>query len=137
MKTGMKIEGFEEADRNLAALEQMADADELRALAVDALEPVADMARGLARQRTGRLARSIATGTELSPAQRAMSAPAPGTVEAYVGPGSMAQAITEEFGTVHQAGHPFLRPAWDARLSDVVSRLRQGAGKRLKAISKG
>jgi hypothetical protein len=58
-------------------------------------------------------------------------------VEIYVGPGSMAQAITEEFGTVREAAHPYMRPAWDMRLGEVIARLRVGAGRRLKRIVKG
>jgi|UPI00083722D4 hypothetical protein len=133
----MRVEGFGDADRNLAALERLADADDLRALGMDALEPVADAARGMVRQRTGRLMRSIGVGTQLSPAQAARVSPDPGTVEIYVGPGSMAQAITEEFGTVREAAHPYMRPAWDMRLGEVIARLRVGAGRRLKRIVKG
>ncbi len=133
----MKIEGFEEADANLEALAALSDAEALVALGIDALQPVADTARGIVRRRTGRLAQSIGVGTRLSPRQAALSAPERGTVEIYVGPGSMPQAITEEFGTVNEAGHPYLRPAWDTRLADVLARLRQGAATRLQRITKG
>jgi hypothetical protein len=137
MKTGMRIEGFDEADRNLADLRAMADRGELRDLGISALEPVAAGARGLVRQRSGRLERSIGTGDQLSPAQAAASHPAPGTVDVYVGPGALPEAITEEFGTVHEQGHPFMRPAWDSNLGAVLARLRQGAGERLRRITKG
>ena len=133
----MKIEGFDEADANLEALGAMGEAEAMVALGLDALQPVAETARSLVRRRTGRLGQSIGVGTQLSPRQAALSAPERGTVEIYVGPGSMPQAITEEFGTVNEVGHPYLRPAWDTRLADVLARLRQGAATRLQRIAKG
>jgi len=136
MKTGFRVEGFDETDRNLKKLGLMADAGQLRDLGVDALEPVADTARGLVRSRTGRLRNSIGVGDKLSPRQSMLSKPEPGTVEIYVGPGALVQAITEEFGTVHEQGHPFLRPAWDGRLGEVIARLRKGAGEMLRRNTK-
>lgn len=137
MKSGIRIEGFEEADANLAALSRMADEGDLRALGIDALEPVAETARSIVRQRTGRLMRSIRVGTELSRAQAARFPAERGTVEIYVGPASMTRAITEEFGTVREVGRPYMRPAWDTRVTDVVSRLRDGAGRLLRQIVGG
>lgn len=133
----MQIEGFDEADRNLEQLQQMTDAEQLRALGFEALEPVANSARGLVRTRTGRLRQSIGVGDKLSPAQAAQSTPAPGTVEVYVGPGPLVQAITEEFGTVREQGHPFMRPAWDGNVDEVIARLRKGASARLRRIMGG
>ena len=135
-KTGMRIEGFEEADRNLARLADVADKKELRALGRDALRPVAQTAKQLVRKKTGRLAKSIRVGSRLSARQAALAPPEPGTVEVYVGSGPLTQAITEEFGTVHETGQPFIRPAWDARLVEVLARLRDGAAARLQKVMK-
>lgn len=137
MKTGLRIEGFEEVDRNLEKLAEVADEKELRALGREALRPVADMAKELVRRRTGTLAESIRVGSRLSGRQAAMNPPEPKTVEVYVGPGPLPQAITEEFGTVNEMGHPYLRPAWDGKLDEVRGRLRDGAAKRLKDVTKG
>ena len=34
-------------------------------------------------------------------------------VEMYAGPGPLKQVIPEEFGTIDEAPHPFIRPAFD------------------------
>lgn len=137
MKAGLRIEGFDEADQKLARLDDMRDADALKDIGIDALEPVADTARALVRRRTGSLANSIHAGDRLGPRQSALSHPEPGTVEVYAGPGPLPQAITEEFGTIHEGAHPYMRPAWDSRVSDVQSRLKEGLGNRLDRIVKG
>jgi len=137
MSSAFKAEGFDETDRALADLSRMADSDVLIDIGEDALQPIADAARGMVRQRTGRLARSIGVGTQLSPRQAALFKPDPGTIEVYVGAGSLPQAITEEFGTYREAAHPFMRPAWDSRLAEAVTRLRAAAGERLRRIVRG
>ncbi|UYY60108.1 hypothetical protein [Sphingomonas sp. S2-65] len=137
MKTGIRLEGADEMDASLERLHGMTDEDALRALGFEALEPVADAARGLVRKRTGVLAASIGVGDHLSPAQAAQNTPEPGTVEVYVGPGSMTRAITEEFGTVREVGHPYMRPAWMGQLGEVQQRLRTGAARLLRSLTKG
>lgn len=137
MRAGFRVEGFDEADRNLAALDDLTDSDELKRIGIVALQPVAETAKGLVRRRSGRLGDSIHAGDRLSPVQAAKHSPEPGTVEVYVGPGSLKQAITEEFGTVHENAHPYLRPAWDGRLRAVQARLGAGLGERLTRLLKG
>lgn len=130
----MSVEGFDDVDANLESLVDLTDPDVLRDLGEDALQPVAAAARGIARVGTGQLRDSIAVGHQLNPAQAAANPPEPGTVETYVGPGPMPQAITEEFGTVHEQGHPYLRPAWDANVDLVAQRLAAGVRERLARI---
>ena len=136
-RAGLRLEGDDDVDDNLKALLKITDPDTLRRLGIDALEPVADGARGLVRQRTGRLLRSISVGDKLSPAQAASNQPEAGTVEIYVGPGPLTEAITEEFGTVHEQGHPFMRPAWDGNQGEVMRRLTAAAGDHLLDLTKG
>lgn len=125
-RSGCRLDGADEFDRRLEGLSDLSDADALKALGFNALEPVADAARGLVRKDTGRLERSIGVGDQLSPAQAAANVVDSGTVEIYVGPGALVEAITEEFGTVHEQGHPFMRPAWDGKVAGVMSRLVSG-----------
>lgn len=134
MKFGIRVDGFEEVDENLILLHHLADHDELVVLGTEALEPVAQTARSIVRTRTGRLQRSITVGDRLSPAQAAVNQPEPGTIEIYVGPGPMTRAITEEFGTVHETGHPYMRPAWDSRVATVLQRLRDGSTALLRRL---
>lgn len=137
MGSRFKVEGFDEADHAIESLGGMTNPDDLRALGMDALEPVADTARGLVRSRSGRLRRSIGVGDHLSPAQAAASSPEAGTVETYVGPGALTEAITEEFGTVFEPGSPYMRPSWDSNLGTVQSRLVEGARRNLRRITGG
>ena len=132
-----RLEGDVALVDNLKSLHGITDPQVLRRIGIDGLEPIADAARGLVRQRTGRLANSIGTGDQLSPAQAASSQPEPGTVELYVGPGALVEAITEEFGTVHEQGHPFMRPAWDGNVGEVIRRVGAATGIELNRLTKG
>lgn len=136
-RTGMRLEGDADMDKRLSRVEGLADRDFLEQLAVSALAPVADAARGIVRQRSGRLHDSLAAGTRLSHSQAADEIRDPDVVAAYVGPGSMAQAITEEFGTVDEVGNPYLRPAWDENVGGVQAAVRNGLGDRLRRLAKG
>ncbi len=137
MPAKMRIEGFDEMDRNLAKVGTMPRGERLKEIGIKALQPVADTARGLVRQRSGQLARSIRVGDTLNPAQAAVAKPEPDTIELYVGAGALPQAITEEFGTVHEEGHPFMRPSWDSNVGEVIARLQQGASAALRDTIKG
>ena len=132
MKPGLQVEGLKEFDGQIEGLTTVRDPNVMLQAGMDALQPVAERARGLARRRTGQLAGSITTGDQLSPAQAAMSPAPPGTVQVYVGPGPLPQAITEEFGTLDQEPHAFMRPAWDAEERNIIQRVAQALGQKLR-----
>ena len=136
-RTSMRLEGDADMDKRLGQMEGLADREFLEQLAVSALQPVADTARGIVRQRSGELHDSIGVGTRLSYSQAADEIDDPDVVAAYVGPGSMAQAITEEFGTVNEPGNPYLRPAWDENVGGMQASVRDGLGDRLQRLAKG
>ena len=120
MTMSARSTGFRQLDVKLDALKGVARDDALLAAFTAGAQPVADAARALVRERSGELHDSIDVGTRLSPAQAAQE-PSDGHVRVYVGPGSLAQAITEEFGTLHEAPHPFMRPAWDAEQDTAIA----------------
>lgn len=99
----------------------------LRRVAIAALQPfVAELEAGTPR-RTGRLEESETAGSKLSPRQARIAAQEKDSlVEVYAGPGSLPQAVQEEFGNRHQAARPFVRPAWDATKGQVQDLIVSG-----------
>src|SRR5262245_52339340 len=89
----------------------------------NAADPFESTAYRLAPHMTGKLQRSIMVGTKLSTTQR-NKFPKISKVEIYVGPGTLVQAITQEFGTVRQRPQPFLRPAWSENVKAVLDSIR-------------
>ena len=123
MKLGAKQTGFADTQRRLNNVATAAQPDVLKSALRPGAERIAEAARARVRERSGRLHDSIGVGEDLSPAQSTGHTGA--AAELFVGPGSMVEAITEEFGTMHEAAHPYMRPAWDqegeAALDDAAS----------------
>lgn len=127
-KQWMKLEGLQEL--RTALLEElpkatatnvqkralMAAAEKMRA-DMESMAPVAPIAGG-------RLKRSIAISTKLSKKQRTISKKE-SKVEVYVGPGSVREAVPQEFGTYKMAPHPFVRPAWAANKVGALKMIRE------------
>jgi HK97 gp10 family phage protein len=146
VKITVQTSGFAELERALADLGKLATqkAAARRAL-MKAAEPIADVAKRLAPVREGYLRDSIVVSTKVAGGdaglrafgqtlaaggsrQDAVSAlrdarRAEASVVMYVGPGQHPQAIMQEFGTVHHAPQPFMRPAWDAEGRATLDRL--------------
>lgn len=108
-----KIEGLSDLEETLKELPKATGKAVLRRGLLKAAEPIAASAASNARRRTGKLQISTGVGTKLSRRQKRLHKPE-STVEVFAGPGALVQSITEEFGTVDQAPHPFMRPAWDS-----------------------
>jgi HK97 gp10 family phage protein len=88
---------------------------------VYSLEPIAEDASRMAPKRRGTLQTSIVASTTLTKRQRGehtKTAP----IEAFVGAGPLPQAHMVEFGSVHNAPQPFLRPAVDQNVAAVFQR---------------
>ncbi|MFA4899952.1 MAG: HK97-gp10 family putative phage morphogenesis protein [Brevundimonas sp.] len=117
----VRVEGLKEIDHALAEIGRRATAKNVgrRALKT-AAAPIDRDWRAKARVDTGALRESGGISTKLTRRQKAKHKKA-APVEMHVGPGGLAQAITEEFGTDDQAPHPFMRPAWDAHKHDLPS----------------
>ena len=143
MTVTVNLEGFENFERNLAQLQKLATrrAVARRAL-IKAAQPMADMAQGLAPVGdSNTLAPSIMVGTKLSkrqaPLHRKMFKGDRASVEVFVGAGPVPSAHTQEFGTVHHAPQPFMRPAWDRDHKALLQRLGELMAKEIdKAVTR-
>ncbi|WP_426043698.1 hypothetical protein [Caulobacter sp. DWR3-1-2] len=132
MKVSFKVEaeGFRDLDNALGELPKATAKNAMRRAAVEALKPMAqDYATRLesvGAVLSGTLRDSAMAGTKLSRRQAALNRNAEGKsyVEAYMGPGALAQATQDEFGNAHQAPRPTLRQTWDAGWRDLLERVR-------------
>jgi len=133
MTVTVKLEGFDGFERNLAQLERLATRKAVARRALKkAAEPMADLASGLAPVDKGNLANSVIVGTKLDGRQakmhRRMFKGDRTSVEMFVGPSYLLgdggrHGHLQEFGTVHHAPQPFMRPAWDRDHKALLQRL--------------
>jgi len=121
------FEGGREMERQLARLKQGTAKGAMRRALRNSAKPMAELMKGGMRRDQGDLADSVTITSKLSPRQaslrRRMFSDERSAIELSVGPGPLPQAITEEFGTVNQAPHASVRPAWDADHMALLDRL--------------
>lgn len=142
-KTGLHVEGFDDADDALAAIGAApANPDRVMPAMLDALQPVAERAKEIVPVQTGRLRDDIDVSDRADGAGE-------GGLAAYVGPSVDAfYAEDVEFGrpaSISRSGRewdaveaePYMRPAWDAEQDGVLPRLGKGLGRVLSAAAKG
>lgn len=123
-KVTWKIEGLSELLEAFEELPKATGKNVLKRVLMKAGQPIADDARANARVLKGRLQRSYGVSTKLSRRQATLHKKE-SAVEVFAGPGALVQAITEEFGTAHQAAHPTMRPAWDANKRTALDSIAQ------------
>lgn len=123
MARTFKIEGLRELEDALKELPRATGKNTLMRALIKAGGPVAADAASAARRLSGKLQRSFGVSQKLSRRQKSQHRKE-STVEVFAGPGALAQAITEEFGTAHSGPHPTLRPSWDANRMKVLESIR-------------
>ena len=156
----IKVRGFRELEQALGEFKKATARSIANRALKRAAEPIAEAARTKAGRFSGKLKASIGVSPRLAKKvgsaefaaalaggaskQEAIGAlrearrgAAGGSLTTmHVGPGQLAQAITEEFGTADQPPHPFMRPAWDgnrqAALDSIADELRLEIGKAAK-----
>lgn len=138
MTVTMKLEGFSNFEKELAKLEKLATRRSVARRALKkAAQPMGDLAASMAPSDDGDLKASIAVSTKLSSRQagmhRKMFRNDRAAVEMFVGAGPFPSAHTQEFGTVHHAPQPFMRPAFD---QDHINLLRRLGDEMAKEIDK-
>ena len=144
MRTRFEIEGLDDLDDNLArAAELMSDPAVVMPVLLEALEPVAQTAKGIVHVRTGRLRDGI------SVSDRAEGAESERGIAAYVGPSADADyAIDVEVGRPPSVGatgreydatraYPYMRPAWNQNSDGILPATADGLGKVLARELKG
>ena len=135
MRTTFKVDGLKELGRALAEMHPAAEANVLRKVGAQALQPIADAAQGMAPILRGNLKASIGVGKKLSARQAKMHRKSvrgdKRSAEVFVVPSYVLGAKgrhghLQEFGTINHAPQPFMRPAWDAGKMQVVTDISKG-----------
>lgn len=141
----IRTEGFKELNDALDELTKGVGKGVLRRSLLKAAQPMAELAKSMAPDdpATGGfdLKSSITAGTKLSKRQagqhRKMFRDDRASVEVFVGAGPLPQAHLQEFGTVHHAPQPFMRPAWDQDQVPLLGRLgKEMADEMEKAVGR-
>lgn len=125
MQPTVKLVGMREIEEALGSLKTATARSIGRRVLQEGGEPVARRARSIVRVDKAELRESIDVSPTLTRRQRAQHVKQ-ADVEMFIGAGGLVQAITEEFGTWFESGHPFLRPAWQAEEMNTLDRI--GAG---------
>jgi HK97 gp10 family phage protein len=125
-----KLEGLAETVANMDALSKATQRNAVRRTLIQAGEPVADLASRLAPHETGALSFSIIVATQLTRRHKAEQRNKQSEVEVYIGPaggsGALFYASHQEFGTVVNPAHPFMRPAWEGSKAQVLGSIVSG-----------
>lgn len=152
MRTTLRVEGLRELDLALAELPAATGKNCLRRALTSAALPIVVAAKIFSPFRTGNLRRSIgvskikftsgaagkaafaeamaggATRQEASAAAAAANAGAADkgitSAVAVIGPGRSRYAGMQEFGSVKNAPHPYMRPAWDGNQTNALELIK-------------
>lgn len=112
---GLKIDGLAELEKALAELPKATARNTLRRVLKKAAEPVKEAMEARAPRETGYTAESIGVSATLNPTNRRdQKAEGKAFAEIHIGSRRGSAAHLQEFGTVNQSAHPYLRPAWAA-----------------------
>jgi HK97 gp10 family phage protein len=125
------VEGLSELEEALLELPKATARNVLIRTLKDAGQVIADAESSYAPRLTGKLALSPSVGTKLTKRQKSKF-PKESDVEVYIGPTSHPKSIQTEFGNVHQAAHPHLRPAWDGNHRKVLDDIRDTLEKEIE-----
>jgi HK97 gp10 family phage protein len=142
MNSALKVEGLAELKKALEQLPKATARNVQQRVLLKRAQPVVQAAKAKAPVRTGMLRDSIHATTKRPRGRRTASARAFAStrgaggsvaeakaaakgaggslVEVFIGPGRLAQASLQEFGTRHHPPHPYMRPAWDAEQRRVL-----------------
>lgn len=112
---GFKVEGLRDLERSLGVMKQATARNTIRRAEMDALQPMAEVARRLAPDDPSTPDPDLESSIKVSAQASGVRRSGRGPVEAYMGPTKEGYpaAIMQEGGTRHHAAQPFMRPAWD------------------------
>lgn len=138
----VKVEGLRELEAQLAKLTKATGKRVLKKTLVKAAHPLAELAASKVPVGEGDLKRSITVGVKLANRQAKLHRKAfrddRRSVEVFIGAsyelgagGRHAHLV--EFGTVHSAPHPFMRPAWDNDQKALLDRLSKDLWREVSA----
>lgn len=120
----LKVEGLKDLEDALKELPKATARNVLLRALKEQAAPIAQAGEANAPRLTGGLAQSYVVGTKLSRRQRGLHKKE-SPVEIFVGPTPHPKSVQTEFGNAHQAPHPHLRPAWDAKVMSVLDGIKE------------
>ena len=140
----IKVEGLRELNDALSKLPKATSRNVLKRIGLKALEPMVQTASSLAPELTGELRASIDASQKLSRRQKSVHNREEGSktvitpdgfrstpktvVFVFMGPSGSAKSVVQEFGSVNQAPHPYMRPAWDANKEKSLDIIKNDLG---------
>ena len=132
MRFTVEVTGLRDLEARLSELSRASGKAALRRAGIKSMQPMAEIARALAPDDPATpppddLKSSIAVSSKMK-AGRSSRRAAEGrsSVNVYMGPtkSGYPQAIMQEFGTIHHAPQPYMRPAWDQDHGAMLERLK-------------
>lgn len=121
MQITFNVRGLRETSEAISELRKATGRKQARDSLIVAGEITARTARSLAPVDRGYLREGIEVSTRLSSRQAAMHQKQ-AEVEVFIGPRSGTKGIVQEFGSVDQGPHAYLRPAWARTGRQVLAR---------------
>lgn len=143
---GVTLQGFAELKQKLAALPEDLQTKVSRAAVRKAMEPVLADAQRFVPKRTGALYESLAlttrkesdtrfaAGLKIKPVKKKQMAGKVGTSNTVEVPRRYFHLV--EFGSSRAPAHPFIRPAFDGNVSNMLDRLKAILGDAIVRASK-
>jgi HK97 gp10 family phage protein len=122
-----RVEGLKDLREALEEFPKATQVSVQRRALLKAGEPIETAAEASAPVRRGKLQKSITKGTKLTRRQKKLHRKH-SKVEVFVGAGGVPQAHLQEFGSIHGAPQPFMRPAWDAHKQEALDRYKRELG---------
>lgn len=125
-----KLEGLEQTVSNLGDLARATQRNAVLRTLLKAGEPTATLAASLAPRERGILSFSMAVTNQLTRRHKSEQRNRPSEVEVYIGPaggmGALYYASAQEFGSLANMPHPYLRPAWESTKETVLGLIVSG-----------
>lgn len=132
-----RIEGLSDINNVLGKLPRATAKATLVRFGKKRLEPMRDTAKAGAPKRTGELAEKIVIGTRQRTGRKTRFADK-AAVEVYMGPTSDVgeKAVPEEFGSINNPPHGFMRKAWDQHSGELLTDLAKDLGDEVAATAR-
>jgi HK97 gp10 family phage protein len=141
-----KLEGFKELDEALGKLPKATAKNVLKRTLNKAADPIDEDASAAAPVGpTGKLQRSVITGTRLTRSQRGARASvqldgsfrsaSKNYVEVHVGT-ALSRGLFQEFGTFKDDPQPFMRPAWEGNKMKALDIIKVTLGAEIEKAAK-
>ena len=134
-----RIEGLSDINQTLGKLPRALGKATLTRFGTRRLEPMRDTAKAKAPKATGELADKIIISTKQgTPGQRRRRTADKDAVEIYMGPSKDVgeKAVPEEFGSINNRPHGYMRGAWDENAEGLLDNLAKDLGAAVDGAAK-